>query len=108
MRRFKHWAYLNPAGMETWMEVYPDGSVPVLSMIPQYGPLGPPDSPPEHYFLVYVEELTEEQFEKTLDILVERFKAPREAVRKEIMEHGLPLRRSLTNGAGTNHPGMFL
>ena len=107
-RRFKHWAYLNKEGMETWKEVYPDGTVPVLSMIPQYGPLGSPDAPPQRYFVVYIEELTEEQIEKTLDILTERFNVPREEMREEFMEHGIPLRRSLTSGSGTNHPGLFL
>jgi len=108
MRMTQHWAYLNEEGMKTWGHIYPDKTVPVLSMIPQYGPLGPPDSPPQHYFLVYLAELTEKQLEATLDILTERFQAPREVMRKEFMEHGLPLRQSLTNGSGTNNPGMFL
>jgi len=107
-RRFKHWAYLNEEGMKTWGNIYPDRTVPVLSMIPKYGPLGSPDSPPQNYFLVYVEELTEEQLEAILDILAERFKAPQQDIRKEIMERGLPLRKTLTNGSGTNHPGLFL
>lgn len=108
MRRFKHWAYLNEEGMKTWGNIYPDKKVPVLSMIPQYGSLGSPDSPPQHYFLIYIEELTEEQLEATLDILTERFKAPREEMRKEFREHGLPLRQRLTNGSGTNNLGLFL
>ena len=108
MRRFKHWAYLNEEGMKTWGGIYPDKTVPVLSMISQYGPLGSPDSPPQHYFLVKVEELTEDQLEATLDILTERFQAPREEMRKEIMDRGIPLRQSLTNGSGTNNPGLFL
>ena len=107
-RRFKHWAYLNEEGKKFFGEVYPDGIVPVLSMIPMYGPLGSPDSPSQQYFMVYLDELTEEQMEKTLDILTERFMAPREEMRKEFREHGLPLRKSLTNGSGTNHPGFFL
>ena len=106
-RRFKHWAYLNDEGKKLWGEVFPDGTVPVLSMLPMYGPLGSPDTPPQHYFMVYINELSDEQFEKIMDILTEKFKAPRSAMSKEFKEHGLPLRQSLTNGSGTNHPGLF-
>jgi len=108
MRKFKHWAYLNQEGMKIWGDIFPDKTVPVLSMIPQYGPLGSPDSPPQRYFLVQLDELTEDQLNAVLDILSEKFKAPQEDIRKEFMERGLPLRQSLTNGSGTNHPGLFI
>jgi len=52
MRRFKHWAYLNEEGMEIFGDAFPDKTVPVLSMIPKYGPLGTPDATPENYFIV--------------------------------------------------------
>lgn len=107
-RRFKHWAYLNEEGEKIWSDVFPDSKVPVLSMIPKYGSLGSPEATPQHYFVVYVRELSDEQIEGILDILTEKFNAPREEMRTEFMEHGIPLRQSLTNGSGTNHPGLFL
>jgi len=104
-RRFKHWAYLNEEGMKTFGPVFPDRKVPVLSMIWQTVtlPIGN-----KEVFMVYFEELTNEQMNILLDILVKKFKAPKEDVENYIKKDGLPLRRELTNGSGTNHPGLFL
>ena len=108
MRRFKHWAYLNEKGMEIFGDAFPDKTVPVLSMIPKYGPLGSPDATPERYFIVKWDELKSKQPEKILEILAERFEVTEAEVLKQIAEMGLPLRKSLTNGSGTNHPGFFI
>ena len=107
MRRFKHWAYLNPEGMEIWGEVFPDRTVPVLSMIPQYGPLGSLDSPPEYYFKVEWDELTQDQEEEILALLASKFGVTNAEIKGQVAEIGLPLRESLTNGSGTDHPGFF-
>ena len=103
-RKFKHWAWLNEEGMKIFGAVFPDRKVPVLSMIWQTAtlPIGDKD-----IFKVYLEELTDEQIETLFEILVEKFKAPREDLEKQIKEYGLPLRRELTNGSGTNNPGLF-
>lgn len=108
MRRFKHWTYLNPEGMEIWGEAFPGRQVPVVSMIARYGPLGSPDSPPEYYFNVQWDELTDSQEEEILVILSKKFGVTKGEIKGQIAEIGLPLRESLTNGAGTNHPGMFI
>lgn len=107
MRKFKHWAWLNPEGMEQFGDAFPDKRVPVLSMIPKYGPLGRSESPPEHYFIVQWDELEEEAKEIILDLLSEKFGATRGEIKGQVVEIGLPLRESLTNGAGTDHPGFF-
>lgn len=107
MKKFRHWAYLNPEGMEIWGEVFPDRTVPVLSMIPKYGPLGSPDAPPEHYFIVQWDELTEDQAEDLLELLAKKFGCTNAEIKGQVAEIGLPLRKSLTNGSGTNHPGFF-
>ena len=108
MKGFKHWAHLNEEGLKTWKGMFPNGIVPVLSMIPQNGHLGAPDSPPQPFYIVNLKELSEKQIEKILDILTERFQAPREEMRKEFMLNGIPLRQSLTSGSGTNQLGLFL
>jgi hypothetical protein len=108
MRRFKHWAYLNPEGMEIWGDVFPDRTVPVVSMVAGYGPLGSPASPPEYYFKVEWDELTEGQEEEILAILAKMFGVTREEIKGQVAEIGLPLRKALTNGSGTNHSGFFL
>jgi len=104
-RRFKHWAYLNEEGMKMFGAVFPDRKVPVLSMIWSVATLPIGD---QEIFMVYLEELTDEQIETLFEVLVEKFQAPREDIEKHIKEDGLPLRRELTNGSGTNHPGLFI
>jgi len=103
-RKVKHWAYLNEEGMKIFGAVFPDGKVPVLSMLWQVATLPIGD---KEIFKVYLGELTDEQNETLFEILVEKFKAPREDIEKQIKEYGFPLRRELTNGSGTNNPGLF-
>jgi len=44
-RRFRHWAYLNEKGRKLYGEIFPDGQVPLLSMIPQMAQLGGSEPP---------------------------------------------------------------
>ena len=106
-RRFKSWAYLNDEGKKSFGEVFPDGEVPIVSMVPQRAYLGGGDIPYTIY-LVRVSDLSPEQFGKLLDLLVEKFKAPKNVMEKEFRENGIPLREELTSGAGTNQMGLFL
>jgi len=107
VRRFRHWAYLNDVGMDLFGEVFPDKQVPVVSMIWKVGPLGSPDNIEDH-FLVQWDELTEEQQSQAIIILGDKFGGNDLQILKQIHESGLPLRKSLTNGSGTDHPGFFL
>ena len=102
-RRFKHWAYLNEEGMKIFGAVFPDTMVPVLSFLWQVATLPIGD---KEIFMVSLDELTDEQMDLLFEILVEKFDAPREEIEKHIKEDGLPLRRELTKGSGTNHIGL--
>lgn len=106
-RPFRHWASLNEEGMELFGDAFPDKIVPVVSMIPMWGPLGSPESPPQSYFLVQWDELEKEAQEILLELLSERFGSTQAEVLAQIAEVGLPLRRALTNSSGSNHPGFF-
>ena len=106
-RRFKSWAYLNDEGKKSFGEVFPDGEVPIVSIVPQRAYLGGGDIPYTIY-MVRVSDLAPEQFGKLLDLLTEKFKAPRNVMEKEFRENGIPLREELTSGAGTNQMGLFL
>ena len=105
-RRFHHWCYLNEEGKKLYGKIFPDGSVPVLSMIPQMASLGE-NKTPERIYLVYVPELSEEQFNAIVDLVASKFNAPRNAVEADFKKNGIPLRATLTSGAGTDHPGLF-
>jgi hypothetical protein len=106
-RRFKHWAYLNDEGKKIYGDIFPDGEIPIVSMMPRMAHLGGGDTPSPIY-MIRVDDLTPEQFAKILDLLTEKFKAPREAMEKDFRENGIPLRLELTSGAGSNQIGLFL
>ncbi len=106
-RRFKHWAYLNPEGMEQWGHIFPDRKVPVLSMIWKTGEVGETGNVID-FFTVQWDELTDVQRDNILGMLSVKFKVSVLKVEKQILKMGMPLRRSLTNGSGTNHTGLFL
>lgn len=103
-RRFKHWAHLNDEGMKIWGEVFPKRSVPVESMMPQSAKL---EGKAERVFMVWLDELSEDQTTKLVDILENQFNAPRDKILDELQRVGLPLRESLTSGSATDHPGFF-
>ena len=105
-RKFKHWAYLNKEGMELFGKVFKNRQVPVISMIPKTGPLGIHENI-EEYFKVQWDELKDDQRDEILNILSKKFGVTKKQVKDQIAESGLPLRSSLTNGSGTNHPGFF-
>jgi len=68
-----HWVYLNEEGKKLYGEVFPNGKLPVISMLPQWAKLGGTETPSQIY-LVKVSELSSEQFSKIVDIVIIRTK----------------------------------
>ncbi|HLE74940.1 MAG TPA: hypothetical protein VI864_02720 [Candidatus Bathyarchaeia archaeon] len=89
------WVCLNDAGMRVWGDVFPAGKVPVASMAFQEAKLGPKT---ERVVLVAWTVLSEEQKDAVLAKISERCGAPKEAILKDILKVGLPLRESYTTG----------
>ena len=107
MGDFHHWAYLNDEGKKLWSDIFPDGIVPVRVMIPQVASLEGQKQPMRVY-IINDKELSQEQIDKILTKLSARFNAPKEVIRKDMLEHGMPLREELTNGSGTDQMGLFI
>ena len=105
--RWQHWAYLNDEGKRLWGDVFPNGIVPVMVMIPQSASLEGQDKIMS-VFLINEKELTPEQIDLILTKLATKFNAPKEEIRKDMLKSHIPLRRELTNGSGTNQMGLFL
>jgi hypothetical protein len=104
-RRFKHWIWLNEEGKKLYAEIFPTGEVPVVSMMPTIGGI---EGKPERLYLIYQEELTEEQVDKMLSLLSTKFKASTDAVRNEMLKNRIPIREKFVSSSGTNHPGLFI
>lgn len=89
------WVCLNDEGKRIWGDVFPTGKVPVASMTFQEAKLGPRT---ERVVLVAWSVLSEEQKKAVLAKISERSGAPKEAILKDILRIGLPLRESYTTG----------
>jgi predicted Fe-S protein YdhL (DUF1289 family) len=91
------WVCLNDAGMRVWGDVFPDGKVPVCSLDFQEANLeGAGRS--ERVILVNWAALSSMQRDAVLAKISERSGAPKEAILKDILKVGLPLRERYTTG----------
>jgi hypothetical protein len=102
-----HWVYLNEAGKELYGAIFPDGQIPVVSMIPQWAKLGGSEASSKIY-LIRVSDLSSEQFSKIVDSVVKNLNGPRTEIEKDFKEYNIPLREELISGAGTDQMGLFL
>ena len=100
LNKYATWARLNVEGRRVWGEVFPGGIVPVQSIATQYAKLeGIKDA--ESVFTVNWKELTTEQQQAILEKLSEQTGATKEAILKDILKVGLPLRRRYIVSCGT-------
>ncbi len=106
MRKYRTWAYLNAEGKAFLGDVFPDGEVPIQSIIPQPANLEGVDGI-EKVFLIDWKELTAQQQDAVLEKISKRFGASKEVILKDILKVGLPLREKFTEGGGTIRIELF-
>ena len=107
MSKYKTWASLNVEGKAVWGDVFPDGEVPVQSIIAQPATLEGIDET-ERVFLVDWKELTDQQQDAVLEKLSKRSGASKEVIIKDVLKIGLPLREKYTDCCGTTRLGLFV
>ena len=107
MRKYQAWAYLNAEGKAVWGDVFPDGKVPVQSIIAQPATLEGIDKT-ESVFLVDWKELTAQQQDAVLEKLGKRSGTRKDVILKDFLKIGLPLREKYTEGCGTSRLGLFI
>jgi hypothetical protein len=91
----KSWATLNEEGKKLYGEIWPNGEVPIVSIVGIQMQTGP-NEPVEDAYLIRKEEMSPEQIEKLLAMLSEKFKTPKEDINKEWETNGLPIRAKFT------------
>jgi hypothetical protein len=107
LRRYRTWACLNAEGKALFGDVFPDSEVPVQSVLPQHAKLGGVDGT-DKVFLVDWKELTAQQQETLLEKISKRSGASKDAILRDILKVGLPLRERLTEGGGTIRLELFI
>jgi hypothetical protein len=107
LRRYKTWASLNAKGKEIWGDVFPDGEVPVQSIIAQPATLKGINKT-ERVLLVDWKELTAQQQDAVLEKLSKRSGTAKNVILKDALKIGLPLREKYTDSCGTTRLGLFV
>jgi hypothetical protein len=106
LRKYKTWACLNEEGKKVWGDIFPDGEIPVQSIIAQAATLEGIDKA-ERVFLVDWKELAPQQQEAVLEKLCKRSGASKNVILKDIQKIGLPLREKYTDSCGTTRLELF-
>jgi hypothetical protein len=104
--KYRTWAFLNAEGKAAWGEVFSDGEVPIQSIIAQTATLEG-ISKVEKVFLVDWKALTAEQQKAVLEKIIKASGAGKDAILKDVLKIGLPLRAKYTEGCGTSRLGLF-
>jgi hypothetical protein len=107
LRKYQTSACLNVEGKKAWGEIFPDGEVPVQSIIAQTAELEGIDEP-ARVFLVDWKELTAQQQDMILEKISRRSGVAKTVILKDILTIGLPLREKYTDGCGTTRLGLFV
>jgi hypothetical protein len=102
----KHWATLNDEGKKLYGDVFPDGEVTVVSMIPGWAKIGDSEKPDKIY-MIRVSDLTPEQFDKILEKVMQNLGGSKEEIKAYFEKENIPFRQSLTSGAGTSDSGFM-
>jgi hypothetical protein len=106
LRKYKTWACLNTEGKTIWGDTFPEGEIPVQSIITHSATLEGLDKS-ERVFLVDWKELTSQQQDAVLEKLCKQSGASKNVILKEILKNGLPLREKYTESCGTTRLELF-
>ena len=107
MTNHRTWARLNFEGKREWGDVFPDGKVPIQSIATQRAKLeGIKDI--ESVFTVDWKALADWQQQAVLEKLSQQSGATKEAIQKEILQVGLPVRRKYIQSCGISQLEFFL
>ena len=102
------WVYLNEEGVRAWGDVFPDGRVPVRSVVPFPATLENVKPGEEVQRVYLLGQVPHETLDRILGKLSAKFGAPRDVIRADVERNGLPIRESLTSGSSTDDLGLFL
>ena len=100
------WAYLNAEGKQHWGDIFPDGKVPIHSIVTISVKLKG-IRPTQTVYMVDWKKLTSEQQLAILEKLRTLSGASKEDSLKDILEVGLPLREKYTDCSGTSRVELF-
>ncbi len=107
MANYHTWAILNAEGKEHWGDIFPDGKVPIRSIIVMQAKLEG-IAITQTVFMVDWQQLTTVQQLATLEKLSKLSGASKQEILQAILTVGLPLREKYTEACGTSRTALFM
>jgi len=104
MVKYTFWVHLNAEGKKIYGGIFPDLIIPTMTMVPVLGDI---EGRPTRIYIIDYKAIPEKQLNKLISFLAENFKAPEEAIKKQMNTIGIPIRANLVSSAGTDNPGRF-
>ena len=108
-QNYNDWANLNEEGLKEFGDIFPNGIVPIIGMIP-FTFDSPNLTEPEQGYLLRGSDLTQDQITKLVDKLAKKFndEGKKEEIKKAVLSNDIPVRRKLTSGTGTKRIYMYM
>ena len=109
MKDYTSWATLNEEGTKELGDIFPEGIVPIISIISIRFTHEKLDAPTEAYILDG-KSLTDEELMNLVNKTAKKFndEQAKAQIQEAILTNQIPLRVCLTSGAGTKNVAMFL
>ena len=107
--QYTSWAHLNDEGMKELGDIFPEKTIPIVSII-HISFKHPTLKTPETAYILKGKDLTEEQLTKLIEKTAHKFgdEDKKEEIKQAILDNQVPVRTCLTSGAGTKNVHMFL
>lgn len=109
MKDYHTWAYLNEEGMKELGDIFPEKTIPIVSLI-QIKFTHPTLNTPETAYILRGRDLTETELEKLIDKTAKKFndESKKDEIKDYILKDQIPIRTCLISGAGTKNIHLYL
>jgi len=109
MKDYGTWAHLNEEGMKELGDIFPEKTIPIVSLI-QIKFTHPTLNTPETAYILQGRDLTETELEKLIDKTAKKFndESKRDEIKDCILKNQIPVRTCLTSGAGTKNVHLYM
>jgi len=109
MKGYDTWAHLNEEGMKELGDIFPEKTIPIVSLI-HIKFTHPTLNAPETAYILRGRDLTETELEKLIDKTAKKFndESKRDEIKDCILKDQIPIRTCLTSGAGTTAVHLYM
>jgi len=109
MKDYNTWAHLNEEGMKEFGDIFPEKTIPIVSLI-HVKFTHPTLNTPETAYILRGRDLTETELGKLIDRIAKKFndESKRDEIKDCILKDQIPVRTGITSGAGTKAVHLYM